>query len=140
VLTIGATASALHLQPEPPPVPTIGFAVLCTTAVAWRRAAPVTAFLVCVSALVAYQLVSRDPNMAFEPYAVVLTAYMAGRRSPPWSPRLLLLCVYGLVAMLALRAHPRQNQLSGIFEAWIVCVVAPDRHQSRSQRAVSTCR
>jgi signal transduction histidine kinase len=124
VLTTGATASALHLGSQPPPVPTVGFAFLCTTAVAWRRAAPAPAFLVCVSALVAYQLVSRDPNMAFEPYAVVLTAYMAGRRSPPWSLRLLFLCVYGLVAMLALRAHPHQNPLAGIVEAWVMCVVA----------------
>jgi len=121
VLAIGSVLSALDLQPRPP-LAAVALAALCATSVAWRRPAPEAAFVVSISALVAYQLLSHDPNMAFEPYAVALTAYMAGRRSP--SARAVVLAGYGAAALLVLRVHPAENGLLAILGAWVLMVAA----------------
>jgi signal transduction histidine kinase len=121
VLAIGGALSALGLQPRPP-LATVGLAVLCAAAVGWRRLAPESAFVVSVSALVAYQLLSHDPNMAFEPYAVALTAYMVGRRSPP--RRILALAAIGMAILLVMRVHPAENSLSDTLGAWALFVAA----------------
>ena len=86
--------------------------------------APVPAFVTTIAALVAYQLVSNDPNMAFEPYVVALAAYMAGRRSPPRPARLVLLALSGLVVYLVLALHPHTNPVSSIVGVWVLTVVA----------------
>ena len=124
VFGLGGGAAVVGLHDRPPVVPSVLLALLCASTVAWRRTLPVPAFVTAIGALVAYQLVSNDPNMAFEPYAVALAAYMAGRRSSPRPARLVLLALSGLVLYLVLALHPRTNPVSSIVGVWVLTVVA----------------
>jgi signal transduction histidine kinase len=121
VLTTGSVVSAVHLQPRPP-LTAVALAVLCATAVAWRRRSPEAAFVVSISELVGYQLLSHDANMAFEPYAVALTAYMVGRRSR--SSHAVLLAVYGMAVLLGMLVHPAENGLAAVLGGWLLMVAA----------------
>src|ERR1700728_141566 len=83
--TFGAVAAieVTRLQDHPPLGASVLLAVLCASTVAWRRMAPLPALATALGAMVAYQLVSGDPNMAVEPYCGALAAYMVGRLLPP---------------------------------------------------------
>ncbi|HXP53505.1 MAG TPA: histidine kinase [Streptosporangiaceae bacterium] len=101
VFTAGALTDVAALGRRVPWLAAVVLSVACTTAVGWRRRAPVAAALVAATAMMAYQLVTADPRMTFEPYAVALCYYLAGRYGPRRHPRLVpgLLAGYGLLTL-----------------------------------------
>lgn len=79
VLSVGALVGAGSLRYEAPLSLAAALGLISTTAVGWRRRWPLGAALVALSAMLVYQRITNDPNMVFEPLAVVLTFYMLGR-------------------------------------------------------------
>jgi signal transduction histidine kinase len=101
VFTVGALTDVAALGRRAPWLAAVVLSVACTTSVAWRRRAPVAAAFVAVTAMMVYQLVTADPRMTFEPYAVAVCYYLAGRLGPSRHRRLVqgLLAGYGLVTL-----------------------------------------
>jgi hypothetical protein len=81
VLSVGALVGAGSLRYEASLSLAAALGLISTTAVGWRRRWPLGAALVALSAMLVYQRITTDPNMVFEPLAVVLAFYMLGRRA-----------------------------------------------------------
>ena len=80
-LTCGALLALDRLPYRGPAVVAALACVATTTAVGYRRIAPVTAMMVAVSGIAVYERVTYDDLGGFVAAAVVLTAYMVGRRA-----------------------------------------------------------
>ncbi len=99
VLTTGALVDValLHRWVEVGAV----LAVICTGSVAWRRRAPAAAAFAAMSSLLAYGLLTGDPQLTFEPFAIALVFYMLGRHAPRSRERAVagVLLAYALAAL-----------------------------------------
>ena len=97
-LTGGGLWAVTTLRHDHTVAVTAAASLLCTTAVAWRRLAPLAAAVVALTAVAVYQISGQDPQGVFVTLSVVLACYVAGRSTS--SPgRLALLGGYALVAV-----------------------------------------
>src|ERR1700733_4577585 len=81
-LTVGGLADISALDRDGSgvsAVSAVALCVVCASAVAWRRRAPVAAVVVSATALWVYELATRDQRLTFLPYAVLFVYYMLGR-------------------------------------------------------------
>jgi len=122
VLTAGALADVAALGRRAPLAAAVMLSVACTTSVAWRRRAPAASAFAAATAMLAYQLVTSDPRMTFEPYAVALCYYLLGRQRPAGGRRIVQwsLLGYGLLTLALDFVHaapfswPSQALVSGV--------------------------
>jgi signal transduction histidine kinase len=100
-LTVGALVDVAALGRRATVLAAVVLSVACTSSVAWRRRAPAASVFVAAGAMLAYQLITADPRMTFEPFAVALCYYLLGRRDPGRRGRaaLWLLAGYGVVTL-----------------------------------------
>jgi signal transduction histidine kinase len=128
LLMIGAMAQVPNNRRTLLVIASYGAALVCVTAVAYRRRAPATAAAVAVVALLGYQLVSSDRQMTFEPYAVFLAYYAFGRtlrrrrRGSAFTWSVLLLA---LVAFTAVYAHVHQLSGPNVAGSWVLFAIIP---------------
>ena len=97
-LTVGAVWAVTTLRHDSTVAVTLVSAVLCTTAVAWRRFEPLPAALVALTAVAAYQISGHDTQGAFVTVAIVLTCYLVGRAATK-RRQLAVAAGYALAAM-----------------------------------------
>jgi signal transduction histidine kinase len=125
VLTAGAIADVARLEAQY--VLASVLALICTGTVAWRRRAPAAAAVVALTAMLAYQLLTSDPRMSFEPFAVLLASYMLGRRAPPRHPWAIwaLFLGYALAAFAVVFQHSGGNWVAAAGGAWVLFAALP---------------
>ena len=126
VLMIGALAQVPTGRSSIVVLVGIVCAVAATTTVAWRRRAPALAVAVAVAAMLVYQLVTSDPAMTFEPYAILLTFYTYGRgvagRSVALSASLFAAT---LLFFAVVFIHLDQGTFGNIASAWLLFALVP---------------
>jgi signal transduction histidine kinase len=96
-LACGATWAVTTLPHDHTVVVTMVAALLCTSAVAYRRIAPASAAVVSLTAVAAYQISGHDNQGGFVSLAIVLVGYLVGRRRPPTV--VASVALYGLAAV-----------------------------------------
>ena len=132
--TCGALLAVDRLPYRGPSVVAALACVATTTAVGYRRIAPVWAMMVAVSGIAVYERVTYDELGGFVAAAVVLTAYMVGRRatggiganssiSSIGASRPKLVVAYTLAAMGVAGATGRTIAAPPV--AWIPIVLLP---------------
>ena len=123
VLLVGAMWAVSTLRHDQTVFPTVVGGALCTTAVGWRRYAPVPAALTSFAGVALYQVSGHDAQGAFVSLAVVLTSYLVGRASGSWRPVLLVGAV-GLVAVGTIQADAGFS-FGATAMTWLMVAVAP---------------
>lgn len=122
-LTAGAVWAVTTLRHDSTVAVTLVSAVLCTTAVAWRRLEPLLAALVAWTAVAAYQISGHDAQGAFVTVAIVLTSYLVGRAATRrW--QLTVAVGYALAAVTVVNVDTGFS-IGGDLLTWIPLAVAP---------------
>ena len=126
-LTSGAIWAVTTLRFDRTVALSVVSAVACTTAVGWRRRAPVAAALVALTAVVVYQISSHDAQGAFISLSIVLTCYSVGRRpsTGSWADRRIVgVAGYGLLAFTIIEVDAGFSVGSDLL-TWIPLAVLP---------------
>lgn len=122
-LTVGAVWAVTTLRHDSTVAVSLISAVLCTTAVAWRRVEPLSAALVAWTAVAAYQISGHDTQGAFVTVAIVLTSYLVGRTATKrW--QLTAAAGYALAAITVVNVDSGFS-IGGDLLTWIPLAVAP---------------
>jgi signal transduction histidine kinase len=122
-LTVAAVWAVTTLRRDSTVAITLVSAVLCTSAVAWRRFAPLPAALLALTAVAVYQVSGHDTQGAFVTIAVVLTCYLVGRAATSrWE--LALAAGYALAAITVV-AIDGGFSVGGDVATWVPLAVAP---------------
>lgn len=98
-------------------------AALSTTSVGWRRLAPVPAALVALVGVLLYQLAGHDTQGAFTSIALVLSSYLVGRASVPWTQRVLV-SAFALAVIVWIQIDSGFS-LGNVVATWLPLVIAP---------------
>lgn len=122
-LTTGAMWSATTLASDRTPAITVAAALCCTTAVAWRRLAPMCAALAALSAVACYQISGHDTQGAFVAAAVLLTCYTVGRLCTS-SAAIAVVAGYALLATGAIQVDAG-SALPADLLSWLPVAAAP---------------
>ena len=122
-LTVGAIWAVTTLRHDSTVAATLVSAVLCTTAVAWRRSKPLLAALVALTAVAAYQISGHDTQGAFVTVAIVLTCYLVGRTATK-RRQLTVAAGYALAAMTLVNIDGGFS-IGGDLLTWIPIAVVP---------------
>lgn len=122
-LTAGALGSLASLPADRTVAMSIAAAVVCTTAVAWRRMSPMLAALTASAAVVGYQISSQDTQGAFISIPIVLTSYTVGRfEASRW--RIGLVAAFALVACTVIEVDSGFDVGNDLL-TWIPLTVLP---------------
>ena len=125
-LTVGALIQLPHDLSGGAVAVSLLAGVACTTSVAWRRFRPTLAAVVAAVGLLVYQLVSSDSQMTFEPYAVVLCYYAAGRLIQTRRRFTLAVVVaVGVGALAGTLAHAGKGQLGSVIGGALLFAILP---------------
>ncbi len=122
-LTVGAVSAVITLRHDSTVAITLVSAVLCTSAVAWRRFAPLPAALTALTAVAAYQVSGHDTQGAFVTVAIVLTCYLAGRAASS-RRQLAIAAGYALAAVTVVEIDGGFS-VGGDLLTWIPLTVVP---------------
>lgn len=102
-------------------------ALIVVATVGLRRRRPLGAAAVALGGMAAYQLVTSDSQMTFEPFAILLAFYSVGRVWRARSKRVVaLLTLLGLGSMGVCFAHQDQATVVNIVSSWLLFVVLPE--------------
>lgn len=123
---VGAIAQVPRSRGDGVVVAGLVLAVFVVAMVAIRRRFPLGAAAVAAAGMAAYQLVTNDSQMTFEPFAVLLAFYIAGRvwmSRPTWQSQALL--VVGLGSNWICFAHQHQATVGNVASGWLLFCVLP---------------
>ena len=121
-LTAGGVAAVVSLPHDKTVAITLAGAIACTSAVAYRRIAPVAAAVVALIAVAAYQISGHDPQGGFVSVSVVLTCYALGRWATP--PRQLAVAVFALIAITVVQFDSGFSVGNDLL-TWVPLVIVP---------------
>jgi len=125
LLCIGGVAEVTRLTYSAPATVGVISCVACTGPVAARRRFPFTAAVVASTALVVYQVATKDPDGSFVAPAIVLVYYYAGRSAAErraWR-RLTALLGYGLAGCVLITAGTGPFSLSAAAGSWLTMLL-----------------
>lgn len=125
LLSAGGLVEVSALSYAAPVAVGVASCLVCTGSVAIRRRAPFVAAIAGTTALVVYQVATKDPDGSFIAPTVLLVYYTVGRVSAErraWT-NLALLLGYALVANIAISAATKPFSLFSALAGWPIMLV-----------------